>query len=379
MPADKTVSRITFFTQSLGRTGSEVVLLNLLKHLDTKYSATLANLYPGELTGKLPASISQVSLLSQRPGNGFFSRVRHYVEREFLLPVKLRPLSSSIWYINTIAMPGLVSYARKHGIRLVVHVHELEQMFAFRTEQEVRDLVEYPEWILANSEATKAVLALYGRTEKVSVCYPAIDTSVIVRDKTLYFLKRKEMGIDPTDVLWVMSGTLDRNKDPFLFMQAAVHLLSLQPKAFFAWLGGSQDVIFEQECKKECKRLGLENRFLWLGKTGDQYLLLFNMADGFLLSSKKESFSLATLEAMLLGLPVVVNDCGGVSELLGKDIGRIVSADNRALGLAQEMNACMNHEWSADAEKQKLRAREFDITRIAPVWNKLLNQIINPG
>jgi glycosyltransferase involved in cell wall biosynthesis len=47
-------------------------------------------------------------------------------------------------------------------------------------------------------------------------------------------------------------------------------------------------------------------------------------ADLFVLASRIETFSVATVEAMACGLPVVVTACGGPEELVGPDSGMIV-------------------------------------------------------
>jgi glycosyltransferase involved in cell wall biosynthesis len=376
MSATKAGTKITFFSQSLQRTGSEIVLYQLLRHLDVSFNPSLVSFFKGELADEL-ATIPQTTIYSSKPGGSFLSRLNHYLEREFGMPRKLKAFHDSVWYVNTIALPDVVSYAKKNKIRLLVHVHELEQMFELLSEERIRNLVEYPEWIIANSEASKLVLNKYGRKDRISVCYPCMDTTLVRRDEALYNTKRKELGFVSGDFLWLMSGTLDRNKNPFLFMEAASLLLKQQPHARFAWLGGTSDTTFEQECKERCKALNLQDRFTWLGSMGKEYTASFNCADGFMLSSRKESFSLATLEALLLGLPVVANDCGGVSELLQTDIGKIVSSDNRAQGLATEMERYMNKEWMVDIEKQRQRAMQFDVNTIAPRWNNLLAQILN--
>ncbi|HXC03333.1 MAG TPA: glycosyltransferase, partial [Bacteroidia bacterium] len=153
----------------------------------------------------------------------------------------------------------------------------------------------------------------------------------------------------------------------------------LQPNARFAWLGGTEDKAFETSCREACTRLNLDKYVTWLGQVGDAYSSFFKCADGFVLTSTRESFSLATLEALLLGLPVVANDCGGVSEILQADIGRIIRTENRAEGMALEMDRYMKGEWKVDIQKQRVRAEAFDIEKTAPKWNEFLLEILNPA
>ncbi|MCK4385810.1 MAG: glycosyltransferase family 4 protein [candidate division Zixibacteria bacterium] len=63
------------------------------------------------------------------------------------------------------------------------------------------------------------------------------------------------------------------------------------------------------------EKLGLGERIKFLGFREDVADCL-NIFDIFVLSSTTEGFSIATVEAMSLGNPVVVTDCGGPAEIV---------------------------------------------------------------
>ena len=66
---------------------------------------------------------------------------------------------------------------------------------------------------------------------------------------------------------------------------------------------------------EEARRLGVENRTVFLGKQ-DTVAELLACADLFLLPSESESFGLAALEAMASGVPVVATRVGGLPEVV---------------------------------------------------------------
>jgi N-acetyl-alpha-D-glucosaminyl L-malate synthase BshA len=66
---------------------------------------------------------------------------------------------------------------------------------------------------------------------------------------------------------------------------------------------------------EEARRLGVENRTVFLGKQ-DTVAELLGCADLFLLPSESESFGLAALEAMASGVPVVATRVGGLPEVV---------------------------------------------------------------
>jgi glycosyltransferase involved in cell wall biosynthesis len=66
---------------------------------------------------------------------------------------------------------------------------------------------------------------------------------------------------------------------------------------------------------QDIKDFGLESRFFLLGFRQDVPQLLREF-DVFVLSSTSEGFSLATIEAMATGIPVVVTKSGGPEEIV---------------------------------------------------------------
>ena len=63
----------------------------------------------------------------------------------------------------------------------------------------------------------------------------------------------------------------------------------------------------EDELKKYCREKGLESSIKFMGVVGD-VLPYYGIADVFLLPSSSEGVSIALLEAMSCGLPVVASE-----------------------------------------------------------------------
>ena len=93
---------------------------------------------------------------------------------------------------------------------------------------------------------------------------------------------------------------------------------------------------------ERARALGIESRVRWIGESFDVPALL---ASGhvFASASLSETFGIAALEAMAVGLPVVTCDNGGVSELVEDGVsGNIVRATedpSAAEGLAVALMA----------------------------------------
>ena len=94
--------------------------------------------------------------------------------------------------------------------------------------------------------------------------------------------------------------------------------------------------------------------------------------------SEKESFGLAALEAMACEVPVISSNTGGLPELNihGKtgflsDIGDIEDMTKNALVILNDDNL---PTFKANALN---RAKEFDITKILPMYLNLYNEVLD--
>ena len=72
---------ITFFTPSMKRTGSELVLFNLVNTLDKSFSAKLFSKYKGELLSDINPVVKAEYLYTKSPNN-FAARIVNKLKKE---------------------------------------------------------------------------------------------------------------------------------------------------------------------------------------------------------------------------------------------------------------------------------------------------------
>jgi glycosyltransferase involved in cell wall biosynthesis len=365
---------ITFLSPTMKRTGSEIVLFNLISRISENYLVKLISVYKGELLFRLDKKHLIYYVHEQHP-DGILSKIGFKL-KEYLFFKILKANRFSTWYINTIVLWDYLEFAEKNNIKVILHVHELEQIFALLSTEQLQRVINYPDVIIANSNYTSQLVQQYGRTKPIELCYPAIDTTQIFVNEQTRLTYRIKLEIEDGDFVWAMCGTLDDNKNPELFIDIAFELLKVKPGARFLWIGGANDQAYADSMKNIAAHKNISDRIIWIDSAGDEYLNYFHCADGFVLTSKKESFSIVTVEALLLGLPVVTHDCGGVKEILREDIGTIVPEKNAVDQFVRAMIFYMDDRSLHHKSKGIERAKEFDIEIWSKKWNTILDNYI---
>lgn len=125
---------------------------------------------------------------------------------------------------------------------------------------------------------------------------------------------RAELGLDPGTRLVGMVANIRRSKGHEYFIRAARKISECVPEARFLAVG-EVDERLGGPLRELIRELELQDRFLFLGFRPDVPAILGEL-DVFVLASTDEGLSIATLEAMAAGRPVVVTRSGGPQELV---------------------------------------------------------------
>ena len=130
------------------------------------------------------------------------------------------------------------------------------------------------------------------------------------------------------------------------------------------------------EAEKLCRTLNICNEVRFLGKL-EAVEEVLSVADLFLMPSEKESFGLAALEAMACEVPVVASNAGGLTELIVEGKSGFTCPVGDIEGMATKAIHILDKENLQSFKKNALlRAKDFDIGRIRPMYESLYQQII---
>ncbi len=128
--------------------------------------------------------------------------------------------------------------------------------------------------------------------------------------------------------------------------------------------------------EKLCRELDICDDVRFLGKL-EAVEEVLSVADLFVMPSEKESFGLAALEAMACEVPVISSNTGGIPELnvqgvtgFLSPVGDIEDMTRKALFVLDKDNL------PRFKENALSRAKQFDITRILPIYESYYSKIL---
>jgi glycosyltransferase involved in cell wall biosynthesis/aminoglycoside phosphotransferase (APT) family kinase protein len=207
--------------------------------------------------------------------------------------------------------------------------------------------------------------------EKVEVVHNAVDTesAAVPAPPGL----RERLGGSETRPLVLTPARLNPQKGHRVLLEAIAEV----PDALFLLAGeGSERAALEAEAE----RLGVADRVRFLGRREDVPQLLA-ACDVFALPSLYEGSSLAVLEAMAAGIPIVSSAIGGTEELIEDGSGGLLVPPGDAKALAAALRRVLAgpelREGLAARARERVEAgltREQMARRVTAVYRELLGE-----
>lgn len=224
--------------------------------------------------------------------------------------------------------------------------------------------------IVAVSEALRADCgsAFGASAERFQVIYNGVDNRA----------SRVNTERSSDEIRLVAIGNIRRPKGYPVLLQAVADLRSREIDVNLSIAGEpDQDGLFE-ELSRQSAELGIANHVRFLGFVESPQSLLAT-ADCFVLSSFTEGFSLATVEAMHAGVPVVATMSGGPEEILKhRKTGLLVPVgSSTALADAVEELLSNSSATRSMVEAARLDARErFGVPAMVDAYESLYRRAL---
>jgi glycosyltransferase involved in cell wall biosynthesis len=128
---------------------------------------------------------------------------------------------------------------------------------------------------------------------------------------------------------------------------------------------GTGDATYQQELERAVQEAGLERQVTFGGEEPSSDRLLGSI-DALVVASDREPFSVAVLEALAAGVPVIAADSGGARDIIKEGVNGRLYRPGDAAALA----GCLA-EWVRQPPawpEEQIRATTVPISQIAGQW-----------
>lgn len=230
--------------------------------------------------------------------------------------------------------------------------------------------------LLEQKNFAKALFAAYHSAEEMDTSYRfgrcrvvpnGIDPQVFqALPKMNYF--RQQHKLDQA-MIYLFLGRIDAGKGLDLLLPGFKKLLQVAGDSHLV-LAGADERGYAAEVRHLAEELGLASRLTLTGLiTGQDKLAALQDADVFVLPSRSEGLSIAMLEAMYMGLPVVVTDRVGLWRQVEKNrCGLVAPFDEDSLAGALRQMA-------AAPDQREMGQRGRQLVASGYTWDKIARHL----
>ncbi len=277
------------------------------------YGWTASGWFPGKgpLLDEAASSLSahgyrskpiRYSARGWRANPGVVARLRDtpaYLRAFRRMLLRARP---HVVHVNTLRALPEARVARRLGLPVVLHVHELPSSGA-KTTLALRAAAKTADVLVVVSEAVAEVVRAHAGSTPILVAYNGIPVHRGTR--------RRRSASSTVGTI----GTVCRTKGTDVFLEAAALAHRRCPELRFEHIGQSgldDDVDFERRVSALAASVDLGDAVSLLGRRPAREGL--DRWEMFVLASRQDAFPLASLEAMAAGVPVIATRVGGLPE-----------------------------------------------------------------
>ena len=277
-----------------------------------RYGWTASAWFPGEgpLLAEAADSISaqayrskpiRYSLRGWRADPGVLGRLRDTPAYLHAFRKALLQARPHVVHANTLRTLPEATVARRLGLPVVVHVHELPAPGAKRT-LILRWAAKTADVLVVVSEAVARMVRPHARSTPVLVAHNGVPVS--------HSSRRESISATVGTI-----GTVCRTKGTDVFLEAAALAYRRHPELRFEHIGQSGldgDAEFERRIGTLAGSAPIRDVVSLLGPRPVAEAL--DRWEIFVLASRQDAFPLASLEAMAAGVPVIATEVGGLPE-----------------------------------------------------------------
>jgi glycosyltransferase involved in cell wall biosynthesis len=306
-PKYSAIKTVLHLSSSSGLGGAEMIVSRLIQVLDRKRFRSIVCLFrPGWLKEQCERNGIDTHVMEMKGmfDVGWIRNVCRLVRSEGVALIHTHEFTGNTYGALIARLTGVPSVATVHGKNY--YWEQSKRRVAYRLVSRIGTMVTVSE------DLKRFITKNVGVPEKrIKVIYNGQEAIPHVRQDEKQRL-RAELGLKENESVIGTVGSLYPVKGHEYLLEAIPRVLRFYPYTRFLIIGRGQ---LESQIKEELKLRGLENHVHILGFREDVAALLA-LIDVFVLPSLSEGLSIALLEAMAAGKPVIATDVGGNPELV---------------------------------------------------------------
>lgn len=180
---------------------------------------------------------------------------------------------------------------------------------------------------------------------------------------------KKELGIEKDEKIVLTVAEMIKRKNYPTLLRAVANLKYEKFKYIICGCG-----VLDEKLKKLVKKLGIEDKVLFLGYRKDIPKIM-QIADVFMLCSFMEGLTMAIMEAMNMGLPVLTSDARGNRDLIDDGKGGFVCPCEDVQMITEKLkllldNGVLRNEFGT---YNKLKVKKFSLENVEKELEEIYN------
>lgn len=354
------MKKVLFLIPSLGHGGAERVLVNLVNHMDyLKFDITVQTMFDvGIYQDKLNEKVKYKGGLKWYfPGNTFVYKLfspkmlyKFYIKEKYDIVISYLEGTSARVVAGCPDGSKLVSW---------IHIEQINDKYVtkvFRNMAEANLCYDKYDKIVCVSDTVKQDFEnIFDVSKEPIVLYNTVEADVI-KKKSIEHIDDIEYSKDEINVCSVAKLMYSKGYDRLI--PICKRLIDDGFPIHLYLIGKGEE---KGNLKKQVADLGILDKVTFVGFKSNPYKYVKN-ADLYVCSSRREGFSTAVTESLIIGTPVVSTNCSGAYELLGKNNEYGIVTENEENALYEGIKEMLSNEKGIAYYKQKAieRGKKFD-------------------
>ncbi len=173
-------------------------------------------------------------------------------------------------------------------------------------------------YVAVSNDVKEFVIDRFGiEPRKISVIPNGLDITKWEEKEKNIGITRRELGLEDNDFVFLTTAAISRVKGQDRIVRAMAHVSKVCPNARAVFVGPDVDKAFDAYLHELVQELGLEKHVFFRPFQQNPEDWYFN-ADAFVLPSIIEGWSISMLEALYVGLPIIMTNIAGAKTVLSE-------------------------------------------------------------